>query len=298
LYSDEFGAGENKQAFPGAILRERSREWGSTCDFSGKNRPVIWILDLDGVVWLSEDPVDGSADAIDRMRSNGHRVIFITNNSSPPVETLMEKLHGAGVPAEPADIVTSSQAAASLLEPGETALVCGGPGVVEAVEERGAKAVRNGEADAVVVGFHRDFDYERLTVAFRAIRGGARLIGTNDDATYPTPDGPIPGGGSILAAVATAAGVEPEVAGKPHPPIATLVKERLGVPLDDAVMVGDRPNTDGLMAGRLEVPFFLVLSGVTKEDQLPVEPEPAKVGADLAALVGPSGEVAGDQESA
>ncbi|MDQ4134096.1 MAG: HAD-IIA family hydrolase [Actinomycetota bacterium] len=252
---------------------------------------MIWILDLDGVVWLAEDPIEGSADAIERLRDAGHRVIFITNNSAPPVEKLMDKLNGAGVPAEPDDVVTSSQAAASLIEPGRTALVCGGPGVAEALEQRGVTPVHDGEADAVVVGFHRDFDYERLTVAFRAIRGGARLIGTNDDATYPTPDGPVPGGGSILAAVATAAGVDAEVAGKPHAAIAELVKERIGEPLDDAVMVGDRPNTDGLMAGRLELPFLLVLSGVTKEDHLPVEPEPQKVAANLAALVGPSGDL-------
>jgi ribonucleotide monophosphatase NagD (HAD superfamily) len=226
---------------------------------------VIWILDLDGVVWLSEDPIEGSADAIERLRDAGHRVIFITNNSAPPVDQLIDKLKAAGVPAEPDDVVTSSQAAARLVEPGSTALVCAGPGVVEALEERGVTPVHEGEADAVVVGFHRDFDYERF--------------------------GPIPGGGSILAAVATAAGVEAEIAGKPHPPVAELVKERLGVPLDDAVMVGDRPNTDGLMAHRLEVPFLLVLSGVTNQDQLPVEPEPEKVAANLSALVGPSGDL-------
>ena len=101
-------------------------------------------------------------------------------------------------------MITSAQAAAFLVEPGETALVCGGPGVVEALEERGVTAVREGDADAVLVGFHRDFDYERMRVASEAVRRGARLIATNDDATYPTPDGPIPGGGAIVAAVATA----------------------------------------------------------------------------------------------
>src|SRR5205085_10861642 len=105
--------------------------------------------------------------------------------------------------------------------------------VTEALEARSARTIENGDADAVVVGFHREFDYERLTVAFRAVLGGARLIGTNDDPTYPTPAGPVPGGGSLLAAVATAAGVEPTVAGKPYDGMAQLVRRRLGAARGD-----------------------------------------------------------------
>ena len=80
----------------------------------------------------------------------------------------------------------------------------------------------------MVVGFHRDFDYERLRVASTAVRAGARLLASNDDATYPTADGPIPGGGSILAAVERASGVAATVAGKPHRPMADLIRARLG----------------------------------------------------------------------
>ena len=94
----------------------------------------------------------------------------------------------------------------------------------------------------MVVGFHRDFDYERLRVASTAVRAGARLLASNDDATYPTPDGPIPGGGSILAAVERASGVTATVAGKPHQPMADLIRARLG---PAGLVVGDRPDTDG-----------------------------------------------------
>ena len=252
------------------------------------------IIDLDGVIWLSEDPIPGSAEAVERMRDAGHRLLFVTNNSNPTVEELLDKLRSSGVPAEREELVTSSQAAASLLEPGTTALVCGGPGVAEALEERGIEPVREGEADAVVVGFHREFDYQRLTVAFRAVLAGARLIGTNDDPTYPTPDGPVPGGGSLLAAVATAAGVEPTVAGKPHDGMARLVRKRLGAEsgdLHDTVLVGDRPSTDGLMARRLGVPFYLVLSGVTEQDDVSDEDDvqPDAVLDDLGSVVGPDG---------
>lgn len=246
---------------------------------------MAWLLDLDGVVWLAEQPIPGSADAIGRLQAGGNRVFFLTNNSAPTVDDLRKKLSGMGIHVEVEALVTSAQAAASLLEPGSTALVCAGPGVVDALEERGVKTVREGKADAVVVGFHRDFDYARLTAAFRAVEGGATLVGTNDDATYPTPDGPVPGGGSLLAAVATAAGVEPIVAGKPYEPFAALVRERVGVELADSLMVGDRPSTDGLMAKCLGVPFGLLLSGVTGADEVPTGPAPKYVAANLASLV-------------
>jgi 4-nitrophenyl phosphatase len=246
---------------------------------------MAWILDLDGVLWLSDDPIPGSADAVARMRARGERVLFVSNNSSAPVGDYLAKLERVGVPTESADLVTSGQAAATLLEPGQTALVCAGPGVEEALEARGVRTVRSGRADAVVVGWHRDFDYDGLTRAARAVMDGARLIGTNDDATYPTPQGAIPGGGAILAAVSTAAGVVATVAGKPHDPIVELVRARLGSELDHSTVVGDRPSTDGRLAVALGVRFALVLSGVTKERDLPVEPEPDEVVADLASLV-------------
>jgi 4-nitrophenyl phosphatase len=170
-----------------------------------------------------------------------------------------------------------------LLEPGQTALVCAGPGVDEALERRGVHPIRDGDADAVIVGFHLDFDYGRLRAAHAAVRNGARLIGTNDDVTYPTPDGPIPGGGAILAAVVAATGKTPEIAGKPYAPMAGLVHELAGA--GPHVMVGDRPDTDGRFATTLGAPFALVLSGVTTTDDLPVTPEPTFVSADLRSLV-------------
>lgn len=241
--------------------------------------PTI-VCDLDGVIWLADRTIPGSPDAIARLRAGGHEVLFVTNNSFSPVGDVEDKLASMGIPAQGA-VLTSAMAAVRLLEPGTTALVCGGPGVVQALDQRGVHAVRDGDADAVLVGFHRDFDYERLRIAAMAVRRGARLIGTNDDATYPTPDGPIPGGGSILAAVATGSGATPTVAGKPYQPMATLVRERVGTA--DIVMVGDRWDTDGLFALNLGCPFALVLTGVTA-DVGSLDPPPAYVGADLAAV--------------
>lgn len=231
---------------------------------------------------MGESPIHGSAQAIARLRSSGTRVCFVTNNSAHVVTEVVRKLQNMDIPATDDDVVTSAQAAATLVKPGETALVCAGKGVDEALQRRGVKTVRSGRVDAVVVGWHREFDYDGLTAATRAVRNGARLIGTNADATYPTTTGPIPGGGALLAAVAYASGVEPEVAGKPNKAMVQLVKERFGV---IEVMVGDRAETDGMMAHRLGARFALVMSGVTEQAHLPVRPEPAAIAADLAALV-------------
>lgn len=221
---------------------------------------MAWLIDLDGVVWLADQPIPGSVEAVRRLRAGGARVVFVTNNSSATVGHYLEKLDRIGLPTGAADLVTSAQAAASLLRPGQTVLACAGAGVAEAVETAGCTVVDGPEGvDVVIVGWHREFDFARLTVAARAVWGGARLIGTNDDATYPTPVGPLPGGGAILAAVAYAAGVDPIIAGKPNDPMAALVVSRVGRP---TVFVGDRLSTDGLMAARLGVPFVLVRTGV------------------------------------
>jgi HAD superfamily hydrolase (TIGR01450 family) len=240
-----------------------------------------WALDLDGVLWRGSVPIEGSAAAVARLRAAGHRVVFLTNNSAQPVADQVAKLVAMGVDAVPDDLLTSAQAAAALVEPGSTALVIGGAGIDEALAARGVAVVAEAPCDAVVVGFDRCFDFDRLTRAFLAVRSGARLIGTNDDATYPTPDGEIPGGGSMVAAVAYATGVAPTIAGKPFAGAVQLLADRVG-----AVdwFVGDRPSTDGAMARAIGARFGLVLSGVTAS-AAGVEPAADAVADDLASLV-------------
>jgi 4-nitrophenyl phosphatase len=157
--------------------------------------------------------------------------------------------------------------------------------VVEAVEARGCTVVEEGPCEAVMVGFHRHFDYEGLRRAATAVHQGARLIGTNDDATYPTPDGPIPGGGAILAAVSVGAGVAPVIAGKPYRPMADLVRLTVGAQAAaDAVMVGDRPSTDGRFAVELQCRYAQVWSGVTPLGTI-IEPSPSLTADNLSGIV-------------
>jgi 4-nitrophenyl phosphatase len=248
------------------------------------------LCDLDGVVWLARVPIPGSVDAVARLRASGRRVLFVTNNSASRVAEQEAALAAIGIAAD-GDVLTSAMAAAQLVHAGERVLVCGGAGITEALTHRGATSVMAMDVDAgdvafgaVMVGFHRTFDYEIMRRAAAAVRAGARLIGTNSDATYPTPEGPIPGGGAILAAIATACGVSPLIAGKPHQPMADLVAATLGGVTPDTVMVGDRADTDGAFARTLGCQWALVWSGVTPHGSVPTDPTPDVAFTDLSTL--------------
>lgn len=241
-----------------------------------------WVVDLDGVVWLASEPIPGSAAAVARLRAAGTTVVFATNNAAPTVGELLERLGRAGIPAGPAELVTSAQAAASMLEPGTTAVACADGGVLEALAARGVTVVAEGPADAVVVGWTRRFDFDMLATAASALRMGARFIGTNEDPTHPTPERLLPGSGALLAAVATAAQAIPEVAGKPHEPMVALLRRQAP---GASLVVGDRPSTDGALARRLGLPFALVRTGVTSDGREPMVVQPDEEAPDLAALV-------------
>ena len=250
------------------------------------------LCDLDGVVWLAGEPIPGSVAAIERLRRAGRRVVFVSNSSAPTIAEHTAALARIGIAAD-GDVVSSSTAAAELLHAGERVLVCGGAGVFEAVLAAGAvpfegddvEAVADG-VDVVIAGLHRTFDYERLRLATRAIRGGARFVATNRDPLFPSPGGPVPGGGSIVAAIATASGVEPETAGKPHSPMVRAVRRLLGDAADPQrlVVVGDQVSTDGLLAAALGCRFAIVRSGNTGPEVV-VDPPADLDGADLAEIV-------------
>jgi HAD superfamily hydrolase (TIGR01450 family) len=244
---------------------------------------MLWVLDLDGVVWLAGKAIPGSADAVRRLHDARETVTFVTNNSGPTRSDYVGMLDRAGIAVDEDELVTSAQAAASLLEPGTRAAAVGGPGVTEALKARGIDVVAaDDQPAAVVVGRSLELDFDSLAAAAKAIREGARFVATNTDATYPTAHGLEPGAGALVAYLQVSSGVAPVVAGKPNSAAADLVRSRFGTP---GLVVGDRPDTDGAFATRLGVPFALVLSGVTGQGDLPVSPPPALVEPDLAAVV-------------
>ena len=188
-------------------------------------------------------------------------MLFATNNSSPTLQELVARLERAGIKADAEMIVTSAQAAAQAAEPGSSALVVGEAGLLEACEARGL--VQEGRPDYVLVGWQRSFDFATVANAATAVRQGATLVATNDDPTHPTPDGLLPGTGALVAAIATAAEQAPLIAGKPGWLMASLVEDRAR---EIALVIGDRPSTDGAFARRLDAPFGLVLSEATPLD--------------------------------
>ncbi len=247
---------------------------------------AVWVLDLDGVIWTGKMPIPGAPESVKLLRSVGHQVVFATNNAFATEAEQIEKLGSFGIDATNA-VVSSAMAGASQIQPDERVLILGGPGTTEAVRKRGATVIErfdDGDSvpDALVVGLDWDLSYDRLRGAVQAVLAGARFVATNDDRTYPTERGLFPGAGAIVGAVKAATEVEPLVCGKPHEPMAALVRERFGA---EGVMVGDRPETDGLFAVAMGFSFELVLSGVTKASDLPVVPTPASVHADLLSLV-------------
>lgn len=243
------------------------------------------VCDLDGVVYLGKRAVPGSAAALEELSRRHWNIVFCTNNSSRTPTDVASRVEAmTGFAAAPQQVVTSAQAAATLLSDTKPAtLVLGGEGIREALAEVGVEMVERAlRAEAVVVGLAVDLTYDWLREAVAAVRNGARLIATNLDPTYPTEDGPWPGGGAIVAAVETASGVKAEPAGKPWPPMRKLIETRL---LPGPVwVVGDRADTDLALAAAAGWLSALVLTGVTAPDQT-TEPPPDLVAADLAGAV-------------
>lgn len=257
-----------------------------------------WVIDLDGVMWRGAHPIVGSVDAITTLVGRGERVLFCTNNSTESGAAHAAQLSDQGIPSQ-VEVVTSADAVSTLTDPGERILVLGSAGLAGVLTEHGCHVVRAVDAvsatgdgahgsdgfDAVVTGLARDFDYMQLDLVAEVVRGGARLLATNADPTFPAAGRVQPGAGSVLAAVEAACGVSATVAGKPEAPMARLITGRLGPGPRSGVVVGDRPDSDGRLAQRLGLPFALVLSGVTERRPGKLDLPVAAVAQNLASLI-------------
>ena len=249
------------------------------------------VCDLDGVVYRGETPIPGAISCLRELERRNLRVVYCTNNSSPTPDDYVRKLRAMGLAPGIEDIVTSASVAAEVLASrglvGRRAYVVGGEGVRRAVEEAGLTIVPPDSWDAgvVVLGIDRNFTYDHLKCASRAVRGGALFLATNDDTTYPVEDGLDPGAGSLLAAVEAASGRRADVLGKPHKPMLETAAGRFP-PGARLAMVGDRPETDLDGARTMGWTTILVLSGVTTRPEAEgLNPQPDFVLADLGELL-------------
>jgi len=211
-----------------------------------------FLVDLDGVVWLGHEPIDGAAAALTALAAAGKAIVFVTNSPRIAPAEQARILQGQGIEAGADDVVTAGQTLLDLTlrEIGEGGKVyaIGTSGFLEQVKSAGfdlLPADRWPDAAAVLVTGHPGFDYDELKAASMAARAGAFLATIGRDPTMPMPDGLWPGTGSIVAAVETASGRQAVVAGKPERPIFDLGVEALGLPGGARVaMVGDRLDTD------------------------------------------------------
>jgi 4-nitrophenyl phosphatase len=251
------------------------------------------ILDMDGVIWKSDAPIGDLPKTFARIRERGLKFVFATNNGTKTPEEYRQKLSSLGVEVDSAQVITSALAVAHMLERkyprGTKIFMIGGPGVREALEDKGFELLRvenAPEAKIFVMGIDHTITFDKVAEATLLVRAGIPFYATNSDRTFPTPRGEIPGAGSWLSVVTMATGVEPIVAGKPFPTMMEFSLERLGTSKEETLVVGDRLETDiasGQAAGCLTA---VVLSGVSTHEQVEAwKPSPTIVTESLNELV-------------
>jgi HAD superfamily hydrolase (TIGR01450 family) len=243
-------------------------------------------------VWIGDDAVPGSPEAIAALREAGKRIAFATNNSWRSEEDHVAKLWRLGVQASLADVVTVGGALQHLLaetRQGRSAFVIGTEAFHHYVSDAGLHVLAGDDArsaEVVVVAGTERVDYDDLRTASIAARRSGDLLGTARDPTLPMPDGDWPGTGALLAAVETASGVTARIVGKPRPQLFLTAVERMG---DGATLaIGDRIDSDVAAAAAAGLDAALVLSGAMTAEQVKAAadgPQPIETAPDLRTLV-------------
>jgi HAD superfamily hydrolase (TIGR01450 family) len=251
----------------------------------------VAVLDLDGVVYLGPDAVPGAPEALNQAQAGGMHLAFVTNNAARPPASVGRHLRDLGVDAHDGDVVTSAQAAARLLagqlDKGSKVFLLGGAGLEEALRERSLVPVLEptDDVEAVVQGYGPDLLWKQVMQGAVLVRSGLPWVASNTDMTIPTAAGVAPGNGALVRLVAEFAEREPQVAGKPMPPLFEETLERVGG--ERPLVIGDRLDTDIRGAVTMGWDSLLVLTGVTGlEELVGARPEerPTYVAPDLAAL--------------
>ena len=254
----------------------------------------LTALDLDGVVYVGRDAVPEAAESLSRAREAGQRLAFVTNNAARTPESVAQHLRRIGVQAAPDDVVTSAQAAAAVLAEalpsGSKVYLIGGPGLEQALTARGLVPVTEVDEEPVAVaqGYGPDVPWHQVVTGAILVRSGVRWVASNTDMTIPTAGGIGPGNGTLVRLVADFAGRDPDVAGKPSPPLLEETLRRVGG--EHPLFVGDRLDTDILGARNVGWESLLVLTGVTGLPELaaaPCDQRPSYLAPDLRALLEP-----------
>ena len=240
--------------------------------------PEAAILDMDGVLWRSDQPLCELPQLFKNFANEKICVAMASNNATATIDQFLNKFLILGVTLEPWQIISSAMATGFLLKQnfpnGGPIFILGSPALRATLKEDGFPHSVT-EPMAVVAGMDRDLTYEKLLEAANWVRKGLPFYGTNPDLTYPTPDGFAPGAGACIAAVEAASGKKAIIAGKPNPYLFDLALQRLKSSPEKTLVIGDRLETDILGGHRAGCKTVLVLSGVSQEkDLLSWEPKP------------------------
>jgi NagD protein len=232
--------------------------------------PSNYVIDMDGVIYLGNELIPGAKQFIDRLVKGNHRFLFLTNSSNLTPPDLQRKLGKMGIEVSEYHFFTSAMATADFLNnqlPNGRAFIIGGEGLREALLAVGY-TITEDKPDYVIVGTTRTYDYDRMEKAVALVRGGARLIGTNPDVTGPSDHGIIPACGALVAPIQLVTGAHPYFVGKPNPLMMRTALRRLRAHSGDTFMVGDRMDTDVIAGTEAGMRTILVLSGVTRRDDI------------------------------
>ena len=230
------------------------------------------LLDMDGVLYRGQLPLPGVNGMLALFERRGITYACVTNNSTLTPEQYEAKLAAMGIAIPAARVITSSTATRRYVEHefprGTPAFYIGMRGLHEALFGDGYFAYDEQHPQLVVSGLDTELTYQKLRIATLAIRAGARYVATNPDYTLPTPEGLVPGAGSIIALLRTATEVEPTVIGKPEPAMFHTAIEILGADPQRTLTIGDRLDTDIAGAAAAGLASALVLTGVSTREQL------------------------------
>lgn len=260
---------------------------------TGLRDAKAFIFDMDGVLYRGKAPLPGVANLFNALTLRGIPFLLATNNSMATPASYVLRMAEMDVEVTESQIQTSATATRDYLlgeiDPASRILIVGMPALAEQIfTGTSFQAVTDDpdeQIDAVVVGLDLEFTYAKLRRASDAIREGAKYVATNADATLPHETGMQPGAGSVVAALSTASGKAPIVVGKPETLMMLKGIEQLGVRPEEAVMVGDRLDTDIVSGHRAGLKTALVLTGVSQRPDLArAEVLPDYVFADLPAL--------------
>lgn len=232
--------------------------------------PKNYVMDMDGVLVTGTNMLPGADKFIERLKERAAKYLVLTNNPRYTLGDLAHRLQWIGLNVPPENIFTSALATARFLHaqrPGSTAFVIGESGLTDAIHDVGY-IITDHDPEYVVLGETYSIDFEQITKAMRLVSQGAHFIATNPDPAGPGEEGMVPACGAMAALIEKASGVSPFFVGKPNPLMMRLALNYMGAHSEHTVMIGDRMDTDIVTGIESGMETILVLSGVTREEDV------------------------------